>query len=60
MNPLFLIFFLMWLHNGEYGAEIHKFLQEMCGKKCVRFECSEINSCCCISTKIPDFLNQNI
>lgn len=32
----------MWLHNGEYGAEIHMFLQEMCGKKCVRFECSEI------------------
>lgn len=37
MNPFFLKNFT-WLHNGECGAEIHMFSQEMRGKKSVSFE----------------------
>lgn len=61
LKLIFFWIFLVWLHNGECGAEIYMFLQEMCSKKSVCFEWSEINSCSCISTKnILDSLLQNI
>lgn len=51
----------MQFHNGECGAEIYMFLQEMCGKKSFSFEWSEMNSCSCISTKnIHDSAHPNI